>query len=43
MDINGKVAIVTGVASGLGDVTVRCYVASGAKVTIFDMGASIRI
>lgn len=37
MDINGKVAIVTGGASGLGEATVRRYVAEGAKVAIFDM------
>lgn len=37
MDINGKVAIVTGGASGLGEATVRAYVAKGAKVAIFDM------
>ena len=37
MDINGKVAIVTGGASGLGEATVRRYVAHGAKVAIFDM------
>lgn len=37
MDINGKVAIVTGGASGLGEATVRRYHALGAKVAIFDM------
>lgn len=37
MDIKGKVAIVTGGASGLGEATVRRYVANGAKVAIFDM------
>jgi 3-hydroxyacyl-CoA dehydrogenase/3-hydroxy-2-methylbutyryl-CoA dehydrogenase len=37
MDINGKVAIVTGGASGLGEGTVRAYVAKGGKVAIFDM------
>ena len=37
MDINGKVAVVTGGASGLGEATVRRYVAGGAKVAIFDM------
>ncbi|SDU04352.1 NAD(P)-dependent dehydrogenase, short-chain alcohol dehydrogenase family [Pseudomonas pohangensis] len=37
MDIKGKVAIVTGGASGLGEATVRRYVALGAKVAIFDM------
>ncbi len=40
MDINGKVAIVTGGASGLGEATVRRYVAHGAKVAIFDMNES---
>lgn len=37
MDINNKVAVVTGGASGLGEATVRRYVANGAKVAIFDM------
>jgi len=37
MDISGKVAIVTGGASGLGEATVRAYVDKGAKVAIFDM------
>ena len=37
MDIQGKVAIVTGGASGLGEATVRTYVENGAKVAIFDM------
>lgn len=37
MDINGKVAIVTGGASGLGEATVRRYHALGAKLAIFDM------
>ena len=37
MDINGKVAIVTGGASGLGEATVRAYVEKGAKVAIFDL------
>ena len=39
MDINGKVAVVTGGASGLGEGTVRAYVAKGGKVAIFDMNA----
>jgi NAD(P)-dependent dehydrogenase (short-subunit alcohol dehydrogenase family) len=37
MDLNGKVAIVTGGASGLGEATVEAYVAKGAKVAIFDL------
>ncbi|MDP5052382.1 MAG: SDR family NAD(P)-dependent oxidoreductase [Congregibacter sp.] len=37
MEINGKVAIVTGGASGLGEATVRRYHSLGAKVAIFDM------
>ncbi|NIB38150.1 3-hydroxyacyl-CoA dehydrogenase [Pseudomaricurvus alkylphenolicus] len=37
MDISGKIAIVTGGASGLGEATVRAYVNRGAKVAIFDM------
>ena len=37
MEIKGKVAIVTGGASGLGEATVRLYVEKGARVAIFDM------
>lgn len=37
MDLQGKVAIVTGGASGLGEATVKAYVAKGAKAAIFDM------
>jgi len=37
MEINNKVAIVTGGASGLGEATVRRLHALGAKVAIFDM------
>lgn len=37
MDINGKVAIVTGGASGLGQATVELYASLGAKVAIFDL------
>ncbi len=39
MDITGKIAVVTGGASGLGEATVRAYVAKGGKVAIFDMNA----
>ena len=37
MELAGKVAIVTGGASGLGRATVEAYVAKGAKVAIFDL------
>ena len=37
MDILGKVAIITGGASGLGEATVRRYICAGAKVAIFDL------
>ncbi|RLQ21614.1 SDR family NAD(P)-dependent oxidoreductase [Seongchinamella sediminis] len=39
MDLQGKVAIVTGGASGLGQGTVEAYVAKGVKVAIFDLNA----
>jgi 3-hydroxyacyl-CoA dehydrogenase / 3-hydroxy-2-methylbutyryl-CoA dehydrogenase len=37
MDLKGKVAVITGGASGLGRATVRRFVANGAKAAIFDM------
>ena len=37
MELQGKTAIVTGGASGLGEATVRAYVKKGANVSIFDM------
>ena len=37
MDLAGKVAIVTGGASGLGQATVEAYVSKGVKVAIFDL------
>ena len=37
MDINGKVAFVTGGASGLGEATVRRYAELGARVMIADV------
>tara|TARA_E500000305_G_scaffold26401_2_gene20345 strand:+ start:6491 stop:7264 length:774 start_codon:yes stop_codon:yes gene_type:complete len=40
MDLTGKVAIVTGGASGLGRATVEAYIAKGVKVAIFDMNES---
>ncbi|MEL6791006.1 MAG: SDR family NAD(P)-dependent oxidoreductase [Pseudomonadota bacterium] len=36
MDLNGKTAIITGGASGLGEGAVRRFVGAGAKVAIFD-------
>lgn len=39
MDISGKVAVVTGGASGLGEATVRAYLEKGGKAAIFDMNA----
>src|SRR6185369_13198877 len=39
MDIAGKVFIVTGGASGLGEGTARMLVANGAKVVIADLQA----
>ncbi|MFT7368569.1 MAG: 3-hydroxyacyl-CoA dehydrogenase/3-hydroxy-2-methylbutyryl-CoA dehydrogenase, partial [Oceanospirillaceae bacterium] len=37
MDLQNKVAVVTGGASGLGKATVENFIAGGAKVAIFDM------
>jgi len=37
MEINGKVAVVTGGASGIGQAVVKAFVAKGGKVTIFDL------
>jgi NAD(P)-dependent dehydrogenase (short-subunit alcohol dehydrogenase family) len=39
MDINGKVFIVTGAASGLGEGTARMLAANGAKVLLADLQA----
>lgn len=41
MDVNGKAALVTGGASGLGGATARALAAKGAKVAIFDMNAEL--
>ncbi len=41
MDLQGKVAIVTGGASGLGRATVEAYVAKGVKVAIFDLNEKL--
>jgi 3-hydroxyacyl-CoA dehydrogenase / 3-hydroxy-2-methylbutyryl-CoA dehydrogenase len=37
MNIDGKVAVITGGASGLGEATARAYVEKGARVAVFDL------
>jgi NAD(P)-dependent dehydrogenase (short-subunit alcohol dehydrogenase family) len=37
MDISGKVAVVTGGASGIGQAVVRAFVAKGGRVAVFDL------
>ena len=41
MDIDGKAAIVTGGASGLGAATARMLANKGAKVSIFDQNEEL--
>ena len=37
MDVSGKVAVITGGASGLGEATTRSFIAKGGKVAILDL------
>ena len=41
MKIEGKAAIVTGGASGLGAATARCLAGAGAKVAVFDLNMDL--
>ncbi|MFN3460462.1 MAG: SDR family NAD(P)-dependent oxidoreductase, partial [Oceanibaculum sp.] len=36
-DLEGRVAVVTGGASGIGEATTRAFVAEGARVVIADI------
>ena len=39
MNLENKIAVITGGVSGLGLATVQAYLAKGAKVAIFDLNA----
>ena len=41
MDVNGKAAIVTGGASGMGAATARALGAAGARIAIFDINEPV--
>ncbi len=41
MDLNDKVAVITGGASGLGRATAEAYIAKGAKVALFDLNEEL--
>ncbi|MCH2098558.1 MAG: SDR family NAD(P)-dependent oxidoreductase, partial [Pseudomonadales bacterium] len=41
MDLQDKVAVITGGASGLGRATAEAYLARGAKVAIFDLNEEL--
>ena len=40
MDLNGRVAVITGAASGIGAACARTFAAKGAKVVVVDVNAS---
>ena len=40
IDLDGRSAIVTGGAKGIGYAIVECFLASGAKVTIWDIDST---
>jgi len=42
-DLNGKIAIVTGGASGIGEATARVFAAAGAKVVVSDVQDGTRV
>ncbi len=41
MDLNNKVAVITGAGSGIGEATVRVFMEAGARVVAVDLNAEL--